>query len=140
MEQQITVYIDAPPERVWAVMTDVERWPEWTGSVTGVRRLDDRPFEPGFRAKLKQPRVPAMEWRVTEVEPGQAFTWETSAPGSRSVAGHLVTPDGQGGSTVTLRVQHTGIAAALMTPILSRMTTRFLAMEAEGLKARCEAG
>ena len=27
MEQSVTVEIDAAPERVWDVMTDVETWP-----------------------------------------------------------------------------------------------------------------
>ena len=29
-----SVIIEAPVERVWEVFTDVDRWPEWTPSVT----------------------------------------------------------------------------------------------------------
>jgi uncharacterized protein YndB with AHSA1/START domain len=41
MRYEIEVDIDSTPEAVWAVLADVERWPEWTPSMTLVRRLED---------------------------------------------------------------------------------------------------
>lgn len=31
-----TTEVDAPPEVVFAVMREVERWPEWTPTVTAI--------------------------------------------------------------------------------------------------------
>jgi len=59
MEQSITVEIEVPPERVWEVSADVERWSEWTETMTWVRRLDEGPLRPESRAKMNQPKVPS---------------------------------------------------------------------------------
>lgn len=49
-----TITIDAPPERVWAIAADVERYPEWAKDVKDVRvhSRDDsgRPIDVEFRA------------------------------------------------------------------------------------------
>ena len=49
-----TITIAAPPERVWAVAADVERYPEWAKDVKDVviraRDPDGRPTEVEFRA------------------------------------------------------------------------------------------
>ena len=57
MTFNITVDIAAPVEEVWAVMTDIERWPEWRPFETGIQRLDDGPLALGSRAKGASGRV-----------------------------------------------------------------------------------
>ena len=59
MEQSITVEIEAPPERVWEVLADVERWSEWTETVTWVRRLNEETPRPESRAEINQPKAPS---------------------------------------------------------------------------------
>lgn len=47
MQFEISMDIAAAPETVWAVLTGVERWPQWIASTTRVQRLDDGPFKVG---------------------------------------------------------------------------------------------
>lgn len=138
MRLEETIEIDAAPGRAWEVMSDIENWPEWTASVTSVAKLDPGPLAPGTRARIRQPRVMAMTWRVTEVTPGASFTWEARSGGVRSVAWHRVAPNGSGGSSVTLGLAQSGPLASLVALLFGRTMQRYVAMEAAGLKRRCE--
>lgn len=139
MEQTITVEIAAPPERVWEVLTDVESWPEWTSTVTSVRRLDEGPLRVGSRAKINQPRIPETEYVVTEVEPGRSFTWVATGPGVRTTARHDAEPLPGIGTRVRLTVSQSGWLGSIMGRFYRGLTDRYLSNEASGLKARCEA-
>ena len=134
-----TVSINAAPERVWAVMMDIERWPEWTESMKSVERLDSGEFGVGSKAKLKIRRSPnANVWTVTELTPNRSFTWETNSGGVNAVATHVIEPDGNG-SKVTLAVDLSGIIATLFGPMIGGQSRKNVEMEAEGLKRRSEA-
>ena len=133
----ISTDIDAPAERAWQVMSDTERWHEWTPSVTSVRRLGGAPFAVGSRVMIRQPKFPPALWKLTAIEPGRSFTWVSVAPGLRVVAHHQVEPTAAG-SRATLSLDLQGLFGGVFGRMTKDITERYLAFEAKGLKARSE--
>src|SRR5689334_19945428 len=102
-----TVDIEASPDRVWGIMVDVERWSEWTRSITSIKRLEAGPFVVGSRARVLQPKLRPAVWIVTKLDTGRSFTWESRNPGVRVIGFHGVEPT-EKGSRATLSVQMDG--------------------------------
>ena len=123
---ETTRHLDAPPEPVWAVLSDVARWPEWTPTIDSVERLDDGPLRVGSRAVVRQPRLPKATWEVTELVPGRSFR-------------HRVGPAGAG-SSVTLGIEQTGPMGAVAALVWRRLTQRYIELEAESLDTRVTRG
>ena len=138
MDIERVIDIAAPRDQVWAALADVERWPEWTASVTSVERLDPGPFGVGSRARVRQPRLPAATWTVTALEPGRSFEWRSAVPGLGSVGDHRVDTVGGRASLVTLSVTWSGPLAPVVRLVWGNLSRRYVEMEAEGLKRRCE--
>lgn len=137
-DQSIEIEINAPADRVWAVLSDARAWPTWTPSVTSVEIDEGELLHVGSRARIKQPRIGTNEWTVTELVPGRSFTWESRAPGVLSVARHEVDPLGDGRSRLRLSVSQSGAIGGLAGRLYRGLTDRYLAMESAGLKARAE--
>jgi uncharacterized membrane protein len=133
VEHEVITAVAAPAERVWAILSDVERWPTWTESVTSV--VLDGPLAVGARAKIRQPKLPAVTWTVTEVVPGRSFTWLSAAPGSRVTGWHEVTPTGEGSCEVRLALEQAGPLGGLVGLVYRGLTQRYIQMEADGLAA-----
>lgn len=138
MRFEETVDVDAVPAAVFAVYADVERWSDWTASVTKVERLDDGAFGVGSRAKVHQPKLPVATWTVTDLQPGRAFTWVATGPGLRTTGTHLVEPSGHG-ARVTATLDQEGPLGWLVGRLTAGLTRRYLVLETEGIKRRCEA-
>jgi uncharacterized membrane protein len=130
--------IAADADRVGATGIDVETWPDWTESVDSAQRLDDGAFAVGSRARLKQPKMRVAEWEVTELETGRFFVWRTRTGGLGMVATHAMQPAADG-VRVTLSFELTGTLSGLIGRLVGGRIRRYLEMEADGLKAHCEA-
>jgi hypothetical protein len=76
---------------------------------------------------------------VSAIVPGRSFTWISKGPGLLVTAHHSIEPL-DAGSRVTLSIRYEGLFATLLAWMTKDINERYLDMEANGLKARCERG
>jgi uncharacterized membrane protein len=133
-----SIEIDAPAQLVWEVFSDVQRWPEWTASVTSLVGQDGANLAVGKRFAIKQPGMSKLLWKVTEIDPGLSWTWVQRSPGVRVSARHDVIAQSNGRTLVRQQLDQRGVLGALVGRLMVKKTKRFLELEAQGLKARSE--
>lgn len=138
MKLQTSIRVNAPRPVVWAVMSDVERWPTWTESISRVERLDGGEFGVGSTVRIKQPKFPPAVWRVTEFEPERSFTWTATSPGIKTVASHRIADGPDDAVEVTLTLEQSGPLAPVLALLAGGLTRRYVQMEADRLKQRSE--
>ncbi len=131
------VMIDASPARVWAVLAAIERWPNWTPTMSTVECLEPGPPAIGMRVRITQPRLKPAVWEIDDWRQGQGFSWTTASPGLKLRAEHTLTPR-DGGCMVALRLCFDGILARPVAWLAARTTRRYLEQEARGLKRHAE--
>jgi carbon monoxide dehydrogenase subunit G len=137
MRVDVTVDVSAPPEVVWAVLSDVRSWPTWTASITSMRPLSPDPLQVGSRVRIEQPRLPATVWTVSDLVEGERFSWTSRGPGVHTRASHRVVGTAAG-SRVTLSIDQAGVLGRLVGRLHGGLTRRYVEMEAAGLKQRSE--
>ena len=118
-------------------MIDVERWHEWTPSITRITRTQSGPLVVGETATVRQPKFPPAMWTVNEITPGRSFSWFNRAPGLRVTGHHGAEPTATG-SRATLGLTYEGVFGGLLARMTEGITRKYLEMEANGLKARAE--
>jgi uncharacterized protein YndB with AHSA1/START domain len=140
MRTQATIEIAASAERVWEVFADVRRWPTWTRSVTSIDPLDAPDVAVGHRFRIKQPKLPALVWQVTEVDAPRSWTWVARSPGATTIAVHHVISRGESASVVTQTIDQRGPLGVIAAVLTRQLVLRYLALEGEGLKSASETG
>lgn len=95
MRCDVAVDIDSCPDHVWAVLTDVTRWPQWTGAVREAVLVGGGVVSAGSTVRLRAPRLPERTWRVAECpRRGSAsrrtFTLHGEGVGGRAVLRFLL--------------------------------------------------
>lgn len=134
---EISTEIQASPARVWAVMQDVIRWPEWTATVTRIDFKDVGPLRIGSRIVIAQPELQKATWKVTALTPGKGFTWVTGNAILRITATHSVQATASG-TRATLTLDFAGWLGGWAARKYHDLNNRYLGIEAAGLKERSE--
>jgi Polyketide cyclase / dehydrase and lipid transport len=111
--------LEAGPAAVWAVWTDVARWPEWDVSKE-IARLDG-PFEPGVSGWAKQRGNLGGSFTITVVEPGQRWVSECPVLLGKVVFDHTLEPVAKRRVRVVKRVEAEGGIAPLIRLFVPKM-------------------
>jgi hypothetical protein len=130
--------IDAPQQRVWAVLSDLEAWPQRIETVDVVELLTPAPVGQGSRVRLKQPRLPEGTWVVTVWDAPSYFEWRQQSSGVTSVAGHRVEALEEGRSRLTLTLEMRGLLVPVVALFWKGLTNRYMTTEAQGMKRAAE--
>jgi hypothetical protein len=130
--------IEAPPETIWAILTDAPAYAEWD---SGVERVEGR-IAPGEKIKVVSEANPgrAFPVKVTAFEPGRAMTWSGGMPLGlfKGVRTFALTPDGAA-TRFTTREEYSGPMLGLIWRSMPDLGPSFEQF-ARGLKQRAERG
>lgn len=129
-------------ERLWAVVSDVQSWPDRLPTFDQIVRVDESngPSDPGGHDELdagpigrrfavRQPGLPAAVYEITEWSPHEAFTWVSRTFGVTTTARHTLTRT-ESGAGLALAIEWRGPLAPLVRAVLSRKTQRLIDLEA----------
>ena len=137
MHFEQSIDVDARQQRVWEVLTDLERWPQRIETVDVVELLTPAPVGEGSRVRLKQPKLPEGTWEVTVWDAPSYFEFRQKSGGITNVAGHRVEALEGGRSRLTLTLDMRG----LLVPVAlfyKGLTNRYMTIEAQGMKRAAE--
>jgi uncharacterized protein YndB with AHSA1/START domain len=128
LSDEVSLRIEAPPEAVYAIVTDVAQMGRLSPECTGGRWLDGA-AGPAVGARFKGTNKRGFaRWsttnRVVEAEPGRAFSFETNESGTRWT--YRMEPDGTGTVVTESR------AAFKDRPLLAKVFSTLLLGGIEG--------
>jgi uncharacterized protein YndB with AHSA1/START domain len=107
---EVPIEIDAPPERVWAIVCDIEVMPEASPELQAVEWLDGR-SGPGLGARFTgRNRNEAFgEWSTTSViveyDPPRVFAWAVGDPEQPAAVWRFSLEPRDGGTLLRERVR-----------------------------------
>jgi len=130
--------IDAPAERVWSIVTDFARYPEWNPFI--VRAAGEQRVGARLEVTIRAPDVRAVTFRprVLDVEPGRLIRWKGQLwlPGLFDGRHALsVEPLDEGRSRFTTHEEVSGILVPVLGKVMRASQQGFEQM-AEALRRR----
>ena len=103
---EVKVHIDAPPQKVWDTLVDIERMGDWSPECHQVRWLDGAksPAKVGARFKGSN-KYDWLRWsmkcEVKAADPGREFSWSTMRGDREMVRWRYVLDPSDGGTNLT---------------------------------------
>ena len=135
-----TTQIAAPPTDVWAILTDLDRYPEWnplfreaSGQIAIGEKITLKSVHPASG------RMMTVKPKILVAEPGAELRWASSLPGIMSGEHSFTLSPADGGTRLVQSEAFRGLLVPFAGKTLARAEASFQALN-EALKNRAEAG
>jgi hypothetical protein len=112
LEYSVATRIAASPERVWAVLTEIEEWARWTATITSI----EGEMSVGNKVKLRVPGVDrTFGPKVAALEPNRRLVWsDGAAPMFKGTRTYTLAPSTNGTTDFAMVEVFTGILLPLI--------------------------
>jgi hypothetical protein len=134
-----TIQIDASPMTVWAVLTDLNRYPCWnplfreaSGQIAVGSRITLRTVHPA------NGRLMTVKPKITVADPGAELRWTSSLPGIISGEHSFTLTQADGGTRLVQAESFRGLLVPLSGQTFARSEVSFNGLN-EAIKQRAEA-
>jgi hypothetical protein len=135
-----TIQIDAPQMTVWAVLTDLNSYPEWnplfreaSGQIAVGKRITLRTVHPA------NGRLMTVKPKITAADPGTELRWVSSLPGVISGEHSFTLTQADGGTRLVQAETFRGLLVPFSGRTFARSDVSFQGLN-EALKKRAEVG
>lgn len=136
LEYAVSIAIQASPERVWSLLTDAARFPEWNSTVKTIAGR----IAPGQTIQLRTTATPdrVFNLKISEFSPAKTLVWRDGTPPMFSgVRTFSLTPAAAGSTTFSM----VEVLSGLMLPMIAGSLPDFVPVferYAADLKAAAE--
>lgn len=138
-EYAASITIEAPPERIWDILTDATAYPTWNSTIISL----DGSIAEGETIALVSTLNPkrTFELSVSDVRAPMSMAWSDGMPLGlfSGVRTFTLEPRGDRSTEFSMREVYSGLLTPLITKSIPDMTESFEAFAAD-LKATAEAG
>ncbi|MFN8159859.1 MAG: SRPBCC family protein [Solirubrobacterales bacterium] len=136
MTGTLAIECDAPPERVWELISQPGHWPEWSPHVRGAEGLGAPQVTEGAEGRVVLRGGLRLRARVMEVIPDESWTWRVGG----LVIRHTVRPLPAGRSRLEHVVEGSSarwsLAARAYAPLVGLIARNIARVAARGPTAR----
>jgi uncharacterized membrane protein len=145
---ETSTFIDAPPQLVFELITDLRSAPERIEAIKSLDVLTDGPMGKGTRwreTRVMFGREATEEMEIVDFRPGESYATESESCGCRYRCTLAVSPEGAGtrlstsfeATAVTFMAR---VMGAIMMPLMRKAVTKAFDKDLADMKAAAESG
>lgn len=128
------IHIEAPPEKVWALISDIDHWSSWQPDIPTAKLLG--PLAPGSRFRWNSGGT-GVSSTLEEVDQPHRLGWTGRAMGAKARHVWALRPEGSG-TTVTTEESFEGLVVVLLKGRMQRLLDDSLQKWLAALKKAAE--